>query len=121
MSAPATAPLATGADAFSRELYVESLLGSRLRDADGISLGRIEEIVAEIRGTDWVVVEIHVGRGALLERIVELTSLVPVFAFLRRRMDKRYRVPWHRLDVSDPSHPRTTVRQHELERVVSEE
>jgi len=98
-----------------RELRVESLLGHRLRGADGKSLGRIEEIVAEIRGTDWIVVEVHVGRGALLERLTELTSLVPLFSALQHRLGERRRVPWDRLDFSDPSRPRATVRREELE------
>ncbi len=100
-----------------RELHVESLLGHYLCGADGKPLGRIEEIVAEIRGTDWVVVEVHLGRGALLERLAELTSLVPVFGALQRRLSVRHRVPWDRIDFTDPSHPRATVRHADLERV----
>ena len=100
-----------------RELRLESLLGHRLRGADGKPLGRIEEIVAEIRGTDWIVVEVHVGPGALLERLTELTSLVPLFGPIQRRLGARHRVPWDRLDLTDPSRPRATVRRDDLERV----
>lgn len=100
-----------------RELRLESLLGHRLRGADGKSLGRIEEVVAEIRGSDWVVVEVHVGPGALLERVAELTSLVPVFGALQRRLGARRRVLWDRLDFTDPSRPRAAVRRDDLERV----
>ena len=103
----------------SRELHVESLVGTHLRDESGTSLGRIEEIVVEIRGTDWVVVELHVGPGAMLGRVAELTTLVPAFGFLRRRMAKHYRVPWDQVDVSDPARPRATVRHGELVRVAS--
>ena len=104
-------------EAAVREMRVESLLGHRLRGADGKSLGRIEEIVAEIRGTDWIVVEVHLGPGALLERLTELTSLVPLFAPLQRRLGARHRVKWEQLDLTDPSHPRATVRRDDLERV----
>lgn len=104
-------------EATVRELRLESLLGHRLRGADGKSLGRIEEVVAEIRGTDWIVIEVHVGPVALLERLAELTSLVPLFGALQRRLGKRHRVPWDRLDLTDPSHPRATVRRDDLERV----
>lgn len=100
-----------------RELHLESFLGHRLRGSDGRSLGRIEEVVAEIRGTDWIVVEVHVGPSALLERIAELTSLVPLFGAVQRRLSVRHRVPWDRIDFTDPSHPRATVRQADLERV----
>jgi len=100
-----------------QELHVESLLGHRLRGADGKSLGRIEEVVADIRGTDWIVVEVHVGPHALLERFAELTTLVPLFGPLQRRLAARHRVPWECLDLTDPSHPRATVRRADLERV----
>lgn len=105
------------AEATARELRLESLLGHRLRGADGKSLGRIEEVVAEIRGTEWIVVEVHVGRGALLERLTELTSLVPLFGALQRRLGARYRVPWDRLDLTDSSRPRASIRRADLERV----
>jgi len=102
-------------DVAVREIRVESLLGHHLRGADGKSLGRIEEIVAEIRGMDWIVVEVHVGPGALVERLTELTSIVPLFGAVQRRIGRRHRVPWDRLDLTDPSHPRATVRRDELE------
>lgn len=108
------------AEAAVCELRVESLLGHRLRGTDGMSLGRIEEVVAEIRGTDWIVVEVHVGPGALLERLAELTSLVPLFGPLQRRLGARHRVSWDRLDFSDPSHPRALVVRDDLERVAQD-
>ena len=110
-------PGAPPGDASVCELRLEVLLGHHLRGADGKSLGRIEEVVAEIRGTDWIVVEVHVGPGALLERLAELSSLVPLFGALQRRLSVRHRVPWDRLDFTDPSHPRATVRRADLERV----
>lgn len=102
------------AGATVRELRLESLLGHRLRGADGKSLGRIEEVVAEIRGTDWIVVEVHVGRGALLERLAELTSLVPALGALQHRIGTRHRVSWDQLDFTDPSRPRASVRRDDL-------
>lgn len=120
MSASAvTSSSAPPLKASSRELHVESLLGTRLRDESGTSLGRIEEIVVEVRGTDWVIVELHVGPGAMLERVAELTTLVPAFGFLRRRLAKRYRVPWDQVNVSDSARPRATVRHGQLVRVAS--
>jgi hypothetical protein len=101
----------------TRELHLESLLGHRLRGADGKSLGRIEEVVAEVRGTDWIVVEVHVGPSALLERLAELTSLLPVVGAVHRRLTPRHRVPWEQIDFTDPSHLRATVRRADLERV----
>src|SRR5207237_435869 len=64
-----------------REARVEELLGKRLRDADGRSVGRIEELIAERQGTDLIVVEIHLGRGALLERFGELSPQLRTYGF----------------------------------------
>jgi sporulation protein YlmC with PRC-barrel domain len=98
-----------------REARVEELLGKKLCDSDGHKVGRIEELIAELRGTDLVVVEVHLGRGALLERLGELSTLVPLFGGLQRRLERRIRVPWHQLDLTDPDHPRATVRRAELQ------
>jgi len=100
------------------ELHVEALLGRVLHDADGRKIGRIEELVAEQRGTEWIVVELHVGIGALLERVVELSTLLPMTGALRQKLTVRYRVPWQQLDVRDPDHPRVLVRLGDLKRVM---
>ena len=118
MSAPLVPPLSPGPlGGSSRELHVEALLGHKLCDSEGKTLGRIEEFVAEIVGTDWVVLEVHVGRGALIERLIEISTLVPFFGFVERRANKRYRLRWDQLDVSDPQRPRATVRRQELQLV----
>ena len=103
-------------DASHREIYVESLLGKRLRDRDGHSLGRIEELVAERRGLDWTVVEVEVGPGALLARLLEISTLVPFLGVVRRSI-ARHRVAWHQLDLSDPDRPKLAVRRSEVERI----
>ena len=100
-----------------RELHVESLIGRTLHDVDGHKVGRIEELVVELLGTEWSVVEVHVGVGALLERIVELSTLLPSRGALRRRLAKRYQIPWQQMDLRDPDHPRSFVRRDALKRL----
>lgn len=102
------------ADAVFREARVEALIGRKVLDVDGRKVGRIEELVAEWQGTDLVVVEAHVGPGALLERVVDLATLVPYSGTLRHRLRNMRRIPWHQLDLSDPDHPRATVRRDDL-------
>jgi hypothetical protein len=97
-----------------REARVEELIGRKLCDAAGRKVGRIEELVAEQQGTDLVVVEVHVGPGALLERLIDLATLVPYSGTLQRQLRRVRRVPWHQLDLTDPDHPRTTVGRDEL-------
>lgn len=99
----------------TREVHVEQLIGLKVHDAEGRKIGRIEEIVAEWEGTDLVVVEVHTGPGALLERVIDLATLVPYSGTLRQQLRNLRRIPWHQLDLSDPDHPRATVRREELE------
>lgn len=117
MTAPFVSQPSASPPTAVRELHVEALLGRRVRDPDGRKVGRIEEVIAEIRGTDWVVVEVHVGSGALLERLVDLSGLVPVLGTLARRSRHRYRLPWDQLDVTDPDRPRSLVRREGLHAV----
>lgn len=106
-------------DAAPFEVHVESLVGRSLLDVDGRKIGRVEELVVEQLGSDWVVVELHVGIGALLERIVELSTVVPMMGALRRKLSVRYRVPWDKVDLRDPDHPQALVRLADLERLNS--
>jgi ribosomal 30S subunit maturation factor RimM len=101
----------------SREVHVEQLVGRRIHDVDGRRIGRIEELIAELEGTDWLVVEAHIGPGALLERIADLSSLVPLMSALTKRLEKHYSLRWKDLDLSDPDHPRAFVRRSDLKRL----
>jgi len=100
-----------------REARVEELVGRRLCDAEGRNVGRIEELVAVVDGTDWLVVEVHAGPGAFLERIVDLSSLLPWMSALGKRLHQRYIIQWRDLDLSDPDRPRTFVRRSDLKRL----
>ncbi|MBA2627879.1 MAG: hypothetical protein H0U85_07685 [Gemmatimonadales bacterium] len=93
----------------THEVHIELLLGRRVLDADGRSAGRIEEVVADRIDLDCVVREYHVGPDALLERL----SIRAVRIF-RGAHHGAYRVPWERLDLTDPRHPRLRGRRDEL-------
>jgi sporulation protein YlmC with PRC-barrel domain len=90
-----------------RELHVELLSGRKVVDRNGKKVGRIEEIVAEYRGADLVVQEVHLGRIGFVERF----SL----AFGARIHNKKpARLRWEDIDFSDPEHPRLKVAIEEL-------
>jgi len=89
------------------EAHVEHLLGRRVRDANGKVLGRIEELCAEMVGGELVVVEYRVGPAALLDRIGAWVLLLPFFKLLPLK-PTAHRIPWQRIDLSDPNHPRLT-------------
>ena len=108
------ASMQTQTDSPLREAHLEALLGTLLRDVDGRKLGRIEEFIAEQRGTDLVLVEVHLGKGALLERLGELVTVLPMIDKVERRLQRRIRVRWDQLDLSDIDNPRVTVRREDL-------
>ncbi|HXF24006.1 MAG TPA: PRC-barrel domain-containing protein [Gemmatimonadaceae bacterium] len=104
----------------SRELLLSDLIGRQVRDADGIKVGRIEELLARIElhehGNDYVVVEFHVGAYGLLEG---LTGGVFAQKLVQRMGSvvgyRRFRIPWEWMELSDPLHPRLNHTRAELE------
>ena len=106
----------TSAASPTREIHVEHLLGRRVRDIDGIVIGRIEELVAERVEAARVVTEFHVGPAALLERVGRFMHQLPLINALPL-MHWEYRIPWQMLDLSDPNAPRVRCRKAELVKV----
>jgi hypothetical protein len=101
------------------EIRLSDVIGRVVRDVDGRSIGRIEEMRAEIelheRGNDYVVLEYHVGAFGALEALAGAHFARRVL----RRMGglvryRHHRVPWTLMDLSDPARPRITCRAREL-------
>jgi sporulation protein YlmC with PRC-barrel domain len=81
----------------------ELLLGKKVRDPEGVRVGRILSVTAEIEGETCVVREYHLGTAALLARL-------GISPFGRQPL----RVPWDLMDLSDPEHPRLRCLKAEL-------
>ncbi len=98
------------------EVKLELLLGRRVVDVDGVRVGRIEEVLAEREGDELLVTEFHVGTYGLLERL----SIFHIGTGLLRYLGghamsaKPHRIPWEKIDLSDPEHPRLTCSIAEL-------
>lgn len=100
----------------TRELHLELLTGKCVVDLTGARMGYISEVRAEQQDDEWVIVEYWVGVAATLERL----SVWHLGSSLLHRlgaynMHKNYRIPWDKLDLSDPEHPRLTCAIDELE------
>ena len=102
----------------SREVALHHLLGRTVRDPDGRKVGRIEELRAEIelheQGNDYVVTEFHVGSFGAVESLAGSRFARDLLHRLGRLVPyDHHRIPWHRLDLTDPSHPKTldTIEQ----------
>jgi hypothetical protein len=81
---------------------VDDLLGRVVRDANGRSVGRIYEMLAEERGDELVILEYHLGTAAMLERVG--LSILRLAGVSHTR--DPLKVPWNRMDLRDPEHPR---------------
>jgi hypothetical protein len=102
-----------------RQIRVSDLVGRRVYDVEGRSIGRVEEMRAEIElhelGADYVVVEFHVGAFGALEALAGgrfAREFLRMFGRLTRY--RRHRVPWAVMDLADPSRPRVRCRASEL-------
>ncbi|MDG4875000.1 hypothetical protein P9273_07815 [Mesorhizobium sp. WSM4935] len=96
-------------------VHLDHLAGRRVFSEHGRSIGYIEEIIAEQDGSDLVVTEFHVGIFAAFERLSASTIGTALLDFFGlRRREGLYRIPWDKLDISDPERPRLLCPDEEL-------
>jgi hypothetical protein len=101
-----------------RRLHLELLLGARVHDREGKFAGHIEEVRAEQRDGQTVVKDYLLGRGALAHRLsITGVSTLAISLLGGRNNVATHRVPWDKMDLSDPRRPRLTCRAEELEAV----
>jgi hypothetical protein len=93
----------------AQEVELQRLLGKCVRDANGRSIGRIEEVRAEPHGSEFVVTRYLLGPYGALER---LSATIAGNALLSRllpdRLTKGRSLAWDELDISDPDNLRLT-------------
>jgi sporulation protein YlmC with PRC-barrel domain len=95
------------------EINLDLLLGRSVVARNGKRIGRVEEFRAESRGHELVITEYHLGPEALLERLsVSGLSLLSLFGIRSRR--RGLRIPWDKLDLSNPKKLRLTCSIEEL-------
>jgi sporulation protein YlmC with PRC-barrel domain len=97
------------------EIHVELLLGTKVVDAAGESVGRIEEFHVR-RGEKSCHVDAYlIGASALIERLSAWTLVRPIKRLLRsRKLLTIYEVPWREMDLSDPYHPKLRITKRDL-------
>jgi sporulation protein YlmC with PRC-barrel domain len=105
-------PVITSAEGASDPLliHLDQLVGAPVHDRNGRKLGHIYEMVAELRGDRYVIVEYLLGSGALLERVH--LSVRGLFGLGRKEPT---RIPWDEIDLSDPQKPLFVGRGQETE------
>jgi len=102
-----------------RRIQLFEILGRRVIDSEGETIGHLEEIEAE-QGSESCLIQAYlVEHRKMLDRLSTwaLTSSMQK-ALSRRSASKPFRIPWHQMDLSDPRHPRTLIPKSELHRTV---
>lgn len=103
----------------NHEIHLERLLGRQVLDSEGTAIGRIEEVRAEQEGSEWVIQEYLVGPAAIVERLSAWTiglDLLRLFG-ARKIHGTGYRIPWNKLDLTDPEHPRLRCTLESLKQI----
>ena len=93
-----------------KQVPFEMLLGTLVRDCEGVRVGRIYDVAVEQRADGPVVTEWHLGYAALGQRLgVRALHLLGI-----RKRFAPLCVPWRQMDLSDPERPRLRCRKDEL-------
>ena len=100
-----------------RELNIDQLVSRRVYALNGRRIGRLQEVRVEQRDGAWYVAEYLVGIYGLFERLAALDIGRTILRTLRLARKGGYRVPWDKLDLSDPERPRLRCSVNELARL----
>lgn len=98
-----------------QEIHLELLIGKRVFALNGRSIGRLEEVRAELNARGFCfVTEFLVGSYAFLERLSAWRMGREILRTLHVRRKQGYRVRWEQLDLSDPRRPRLLCEVDDL-------
>jgi sporulation protein YlmC with PRC-barrel domain len=99
------------------DIKIQLLVGTKVYDVDGNSVGRIEEIRVKREEKALLVESYLIGASALIERLSARTLVRPIGRLLRaRHLYSVYEVPWQEMDLTDPQRPVLKIAQHDLRR-----
>ena len=97
-----------------QEVHLELLIGRRVFALNGRSVGRLEEVRADLNNRgDCFVSEFLIGTYGMLERLSVWRIGRAILRTLHLRKEG-YRVRWEQLDLTDPSRPQLKCEIDEL-------
>ena len=105
-----------------QEVQVELLVGKRVYALNGKRIGHLEEIRVELKEGECLVEEYLVGAYAVFERLAALSigrAILRLFGATRKH--EGYRVPWDKMDLTEPERPRLLCAVGELKTLAGEE
>ena len=106
----------------TQEIHAEQLLGRHVRAINGRVVGRLQEIRVQKQTRGWYVEEFLTGDYSLLDRLAGWTigrAVLRIFGASNKTPS--YRIPWDKLDLTDPQRPRLRCDVAELSPVQIEE
>ena len=106
----------------ARQVRLERLLGKLVVDAFGLPFGRIEDVIAEPHGDEYLVTHILIGPGSRLAQLLASAQELPTLRALGLGHRPRIRrVPWSWFDLTDPDRPqlRRSVADDDEERTTA--
>src|SRR5215216_6336689 len=95
-------------------VHVQLLLGARVFALNGQPIGRLEDIRTKKDKGFFFVSEFLVGSYAMLERLASWKMGRVLLDLFGAKRSEGYRVPWDKLDLSDPRRPRLRCEVDEL-------
>ena len=99
----------------AQQIHAELLVGRRVRAMNGHVIGRVEEIRVKQESRGGFVEEFLTGSYGVLERLAAASIGRAILRVLgARRQNSSYRIPWDKLDLSDPNKPRLLCEVSEL-------
>jgi len=101
----------------AQEINLELLLGRKVFALNGKSIGRLEEVCAELSPGECHVTEFLVGDYAMFERLSAWTIARSFLSLFGSLIKSGYRIPWDKLDLSDPKHLKLTCKVAVLPRL----
>ncbi|HEX6626773.1 MAG TPA: PRC-barrel domain-containing protein [Gemmatimonadaceae bacterium] len=97
------------------DINIELLLGTKVCDANGEKVGRIEEFRVEDDGNSCRIEAYLIGTSALIQRLSAWTLVRPIQRALRsRKLYSVFEVRWQDMDLSDPKQPRLRISGKDL-------
>jgi sporulation protein YlmC with PRC-barrel domain len=88
------------------EVRLERLLGKLVVDAFGLPFGRIEDVIAEPQGDEYLVTHLLIGPNSRLAQLLASAHELPTLRALGLgRRPRVRRVPWSWFDLTDPDRP----------------
>jgi sporulation protein YlmC with PRC-barrel domain len=88
------------------EIRFEDLIGTPVHNQHGRPIGRIQDILVEPDGKDYLVTDFLLGPLERLPRLMAFAAQVPTLRGLGIGRVSRVRaIPWDWIDLSDPGRP----------------